>query len=104
MSMPELFVQSLYQKYPRPRKRRSRLLRMLAYTHHGFHWGQRDTLSLELKYYGAITSNGICAEGFHQRGIELALSRIKKGIRWCALVGKPSSSAMRNKILECTYL
>ena len=104
MSIAELFVQSLYQKYPRPRKRKSRPPRRLAYNRHGFHWGQRDMLNRELKFYGAITSDGICAEGFHERGIELALSRIKKGICWCSLVGKSSSSAMPNKISECAYL
>ena len=61
-------------------------------------------LSRELKSYGAITSNGIRAEGFHERSIELALSRVKKRIRWSSLVGKSSSSAMPNKILECAYL
>ena|SRR5579859_407995 len=104
MSIAELFVQSLYQRYPRPRKRKSRPPRRLAYNHHGSHWDQRDMLSHELKFYGAITSNGICTEGFHKRGIDLALSRVQKGIRRSSLVGKSSSSAMPNKILECAYL
>jgi hypothetical protein len=76
VSTAERFVRSWYQKYPRPRTRKFRPPRMLAYTHHEFHWGQHGMLSRELEFFNGENY----LEWHSRRGTASARHRVDTGL------------------------